>query len=336
VCDGTEGTLEIYEDYYTTSTSGDGYCASEKLEVSGSGDSGSCIALNSAGSGGKGKGKGSVVCPGFSFEDNTQCDCDGDCGLSWCGCEEAEACCSGERDTSCDGYCEDDDVCHDCSSIGCLNCGPSGKDGKGKGKNFCEDCAKDFSMNGGCEDFENEALIPEGCDDCGEEAAKFCGGGSNKGGEDDEGEEEDSYDPFEVCDSGLKKKACKKERFCTFNKEAKQCTGCGYKCTEEPKDCDGLFESARTCAQDCDFSVKQEYAEHLGCDACNIFSVKSKKNGKLCKKNGCKWKKKAGKCVAKIGNPVCEGFSSDDYCDCDGDCGGDLCQCEDALACCGI
>ena len=34
---------------------------------------------------------------------------------------------------------------------------------------------------------------------------------------------------------------------------------------------------------------------------CNIFSVKSKKNGKQCKKNGCKWMKKAGKCVAQTG-----------------------------------
>jgi len=40
---------------------------------------------------------GHVVCEGYSFAENTYCDCDGDCEAqkdTWCGCEEAQACCN--------------------------------------------------------------------------------------------------------------------------------------------------------------------------------------------------------------------------------------------------
>ena len=67
--------------------------------------------------------RGDVVCPGFSFEDNTYCDCEGDCEAKpeWCSCSEAKDCCkqsssivvcpgfSAEENTYCDcqGDCEE-------------------------------------------------------------------------------------------------------------------------------------------------------------------------------------------------------------------------------------
>jgi len=53
-----------------------------------------------------------VVCPGYSYETNTFCDCDGDCNGApeWCSCEEAKACCkeTQESPSGSDGWCEDE------------------------------------------------------------------------------------------------------------------------------------------------------------------------------------------------------------------------------------
>ena len=37
-----------------------------------------------------------VVCPGYSFKDNTYCDCDSDCDEPMCSCPEARACCGNK------------------------------------------------------------------------------------------------------------------------------------------------------------------------------------------------------------------------------------------------
>jgi len=40
-----------------------------------------------------------VECPGYSFEEDTHCDCDDDCSGhadTWCGCAEAQECCKGD------------------------------------------------------------------------------------------------------------------------------------------------------------------------------------------------------------------------------------------------
>ena len=39
-----------------------------------------------------------VVCPGYSVDSNTFCDCDSDCtdDNQWCSCPEAQACCKSK------------------------------------------------------------------------------------------------------------------------------------------------------------------------------------------------------------------------------------------------
>jgi len=60
-----------------------------------------------------------VVCPGYSFDDDTQCDCDSDCvdnADTNCGCAEAQECCAENSGVVCPGYSFDDDTQCDCDS----------------------------------------------------------------------------------------------------------------------------------------------------------------------------------------------------------------------------
>ena len=57
-----------------------------------------------------------VVCPGFSIEGNTYCDCEGDCleQPEWCSCPEAKHCCKQNQHVVCPGFSLKENTYCDC------------------------------------------------------------------------------------------------------------------------------------------------------------------------------------------------------------------------------